>query len=126
MSHSDAEPVSRKKPSKKFGNASKPGVNSKQLKDGRGFLVPNVQGNLSDDTNNQKIVSAPDDITSEMKGGVSKIMVAVRLRPMWKKENDRGEYCIVKIMDRNLVILRDPQDVMNEEKVLGKNRSKEK
>lgn len=53
-------------------------------------------------------------------------MVAVRLRPMWKKETDGGEQHIVKVLDRNVVILRDPAEVMNEEKVLGKNRTKEK
>jgi len=53
-------------------------------------------------------------------------MVAVRLRPMWKKEKDKGEISIVKILDRNVVILMDPADVMAEEKVLGKNRTKEK
>ena len=45
---------------------------------------------------------------------------------MWAKERDKGEITIVKILDRNVVILRDPADVMNEEKVLGKNRTKEK
>lgn len=30
------------------------------------------------------------------------------------------------MLDRNVVILRDPADVMNEEKVLGKNRTREK
>lgn len=53
-------------------------------------------------------------------------MVAVRLRPMWQKETDRRENNIVKIMDKNLVILRDPVDLLMEDKVLGKNRSKEK
>ena len=33
---------------------------------------------------------------------------------------------IVKILDSNVVILMDPADVMAEEKVLGKNRTKEK
>ena len=33
---------------------------------------------------------------------------------------------IVKILDRNVVILMDPAEVMQEDKVLGKNRSKEK
>jgi len=61
-----------------------------------------------------------------MKQGVNKIMVAVRLRPMWKKETDQGEMSIIKILDRNLVILRDPDDVLENEKVLGKNRTKEK
>ena len=45
---------------------------------------------------------------------------------MWKKEKDKGEMSIVKILDRNVVILMDPADVMAEDKVLGKNRSKEK
>ena len=54
------------------------------------------------------------------------LQVAVRLRPMWKKEKDKGEMSIVKILDRNVVILMDPSDVLAEDKVLGKNRSKEK
>ena len=66
------------------------------------------------------------DYVSEMKQGVNKIMVAVRLRPMWKKEVEKSEISIVKILDTNVVILMDPADVMNEEKVLGKNRTKEK
>ena len=45
---------------------------------------------------------------------------------MWKKESERNEIGIVKILDRNVVILRDPADVMAEEKILGKNRTKEK
>jgi len=53
-------------------------------------------------------------------------MVAVRLRPMWNKEKEKGELNIVKILDRNVVILMDPVDVKAEEKVLGKNRTKEK
>ena len=61
-----------------------------------------------------------------MKQGESKILVAVRLRPMWKKEENRGEISIVKILDRNVVILMDPADVMNEDKILGRNRTKEK
>jgi len=53
-------------------------------------------------------------------------MVAVRMRPMWKKETEKGEIGIVKILDKNCVILRDPMDVMSEDKVLGRNRTKEK
>jgi len=45
---------------------------------------------------------------------------------MWKKEADKGEISIVKILDKNVVILMDPQEANNEEKVLGKNRTKEK
>lgn len=98
------------------------------MKDSKGFNkgVPIAPGSLSDDPASKKLVVPADDYTSEMKGGVSNIMVAVRLRPMWQKETDRGEIAIVKILDKNLVILRDPMDVMHEEKVLGKNRTKEK
>jgi len=67
-----------------------------------------------------------DEHIQEMRTGVSNIMVAVRLRPMWKKEKDNDEISIVKILDRNVVILMDPADVMAEDKVLGKNRTKEK
>ena len=45
---------------------------------------------------------------------------------MWKKEVKKSEISIGKILDTNEVILMDPADVMNEEKVLGKNRTKEK
>jgi kinesin family protein 18/19 len=45
---------------------------------------------------------------------------------MWKKELDKGEISIVRILDKNVVILMDPADALKEEKVLGKNRSKEK
>jgi hypothetical protein len=44
----------------------------------------------------------------ESKGGPSNIMVAVRLRPLWKNEKDNNEVGIVKILDEKLVILRDP------------------
>ena len=39
---------------------------------------------------------------------------------MWKRETNAGEISIVKILDRNVVILMDPADVMAEDKVLGK------
>ena len=32
---------------------------------------------------------------------------------MWKKEKDRGEVNDVKILDRNVVILMDPADVLD-------------
>ena len=81
---------------------------------------------MSDATQSQAVVGGSDEHIAEMKQGISNIMVAVRLRPMWKKESEGGEYPIVKVLDRKIVIVRDPADVMNEEKVLGKNRSKEK
>jgi kinesin family protein 18/19 len=58
----------------------------------------------------------------------SNIMVAVRLRPLWKSEKDNNELPIVKIMDEKLVILRDPQDFDDDQtkNELRKNRSREK
>ena len=55
-------------------------------------------------------------------------MVAVRLRPLWKKEEDENEFSIVKILDEKLVILQDPQDFEAEEvkNELRKNRTREK
>ena len=44
-------------------------------------------------------------IIQDVKKGQSSIMVAVRLRPLWKKEEDGGEFSIVKILDDKLVIL---------------------
>jgi hypothetical protein len=40
-----------------------------------------------------------------MKKGQSNILVAVRLRPLWKKEEEDGEFNIVRILDEKLVIL---------------------
>jgi kinesin family protein 18/19 len=110
LSHSDAEPLLIKNKKQKFGNPS-------------GKSPLKKQGGQSDTNTNNHLTQ---EYIEEMKQGVSKIMVAVRLRPMWKKETEKGEISIVKIMDRNVVILRDPADVLAEEKVLGKNRTKEK
>uniref|UniRef100_A0A7S3J0T0 Kinesin-like protein n=1 Tax=Euplotes harpa TaxID=151035 RepID=A0A7S3J0T0_9SPIT len=54
------------------------------------------------------------------------MIVAVRLRPLSKKEIEREEFEIVRIMDRKLVILMDPLELLNAKGALGKNRSKEK
>jgi kinesin family protein 18/19 len=54
------------------------------------------------------------------------MIVAVRLRPLGKKEIDREEFEIVRIMDKSLVILMDPLELLNAKGALGKNRSKEK
>lgn len=128
LSHSDAEPMHKKKQNvKKFGNPSMHSSPMRQMKDQRGFQNPGQQAaNYSDAAQSVAAGGASDDHIADMKQGISNIMVAVRLRPMWKKESEAGEYPIVRVLDRNLVILRDPADVMNEEKVLGKNRTKEK
>ena len=44
-------------------------------------------------------------VINDMKKVQSNIMVAVRLRPLWKKEEDENEFSIVKILDEKLVIL---------------------
>lgn len=50
----------------------------------------------------------------------------MRLRPLWKKEVEKDEFEIVRILDQKVVILMDPADILNEQNVLGKNRNKEK
>lgn len=68
-------------------------------------------------------------VITEMRKGQSNIMVAVRLRPLWKKEEDENEFSIVKILDEKLVILQDPQDFEDKEDAkneLRKNRTREK
>lgn len=54
------------------------------------------------------------------------MIVAVRLRPLGKKELEREEFEIVRIMDKKLVILMDPLELLNAKGTLGKNRSKER
>lgn len=54
------------------------------------------------------------------------MIVAVRVRPLSKKEIEKEEFEIVRIMDRKLVILMDPLELLNAKGALGKNRSKEK
>ena len=66
------------------------------------------------------------DGMSPTKPTPSNIMVAVRLRPLWKNETDNNEVSIVKILDEKLVILRDPQDFDDEKNELRKNRTREK
>jgi kinesin family protein 18/19 len=63
-----------------------------------------------------------------MKKGVDNIMVAVRLRPLWRQESDANEFNIVKILDEKLVIIQDPQDFENDgvKNELRKNRTREK
>ena len=56
----------------------------------------------------------------------SNMVVAVRLRPLGKKEIEREEFEIVRVMDQKLVILMDPLELLNAKGALGKNRSKEK
>lgn len=54
------------------------------------------------------------------------MIVAVRLRPLSSKEIERSEFEIVRILDKKVVILMDPLELMNAKGALGKNRSKEK
>lgn len=54
------------------------------------------------------------------------MIVAVRMRPLGKKEIEREEFEIIRIMDKKLVILMDPLELLNAKGALGRNRSKEK
>ena len=67
-------------------------------------------------------------VIQDMKKGQSNILVAVRLRPLWKKEEEDGEFNIVRILDEKLVILQDPHDFEPDEakNELRKNRTRER
>jgi kinesin family protein 18/19 len=54
------------------------------------------------------------------------MIVAVRVRPLSKKEIEREEFEIIRVMDKKLVILMDPLELMNAKGYLGMNRSKER
>ena len=68
----------------------------------------------------------PKKIITEMNIWESKIFVAARCRLMWNKEQEKGNLIILKILDKNLVILMDSLDVTAGQKVLSKNITKEK
>ena len=135
---SDAEPIQIKRPVRKLnvntGLATPSNV--KSIGGGGGHSATRIKAAgaaiMSDaigtgpEHAHSALVPKEGDYTQEMKQGVNKIMVAVRCRPMWKKEKEKGEVDCVKILDRNVVILMDPADVLDQEKILGKNRTKEK
>eukprot|EP00820_Chromera_velia_P019035 Cvel_27947.t1-p1 / transcript=Cvel_27947.t1 / gene=Cvel_27947 / organism=Chromera_velia_CCMP2878 / gene_product=Kinesin-like protein KIF19, putative / transcript_product=Kinesin-like protein KIF19, putative / location=Cvel_scaffold3566:524-3441(-) / protein_length=443 / sequence_SO=supercontig / SO=protein_coding / is_pseudo=false len=66
-----------------------------------------------------------EGIVKDMQGGQSNMLVAVRLRPMWQKEKDKGIKHIVRIPDQHLVMLLDP-NADDKADVLRVNRTKEK
>ena len=136
---SDAEPIQIKRPIRKLQvNASglQTPSNIKTIAGGGGHSATRIKAAgaaiMSDaigtgpEHAHSAMAGKEGDYTQEMKQGVNKIMVAVRCRPMWKKEKEKGEVDCVKILDRNVVILMDPADVLDQEKILGKNRTKEK
>ena len=36
------------------------------------------------------------------------MLVAVRLRPMWEKELEKGDYSCVSVVEGNLIVVMDP------------------
>ena len=53
-----------------------------------------------------------------MKKGTFNILVAVRCRPLNQKEKEISDIEIVKVLDKNMLVLIDPYDIF-------KNRSRE-
>lgn len=74
----------------------------------------------------QKANTIEDRDIGTLETSPSNMVVAVRMRPLGNKEIEREEFEIVRIMDKKLVILMDPLELMNAKGALGKNRSKEK
>ena len=127
LSHSDAEPKAQPFTKQGKNNNRQIQIPVNYLNTNGSAKSPTLNGNRIGQLGGQGSDGIEtNDHVEGMKQGESKIMVVLRLRPMWKKEEAKGELGIVKILDRNVVILMDPADVLNEEKVLGKNRSKEK
>jgi len=60
----------------------------------------------------------------DMKKGTYNIMVVVRCRPLSSKEKEQSDIEIVKILDRKLVILKDPTNYNGPNEIF-KNRSRE-
>ena len=48
------------------------------------------------------LVESHDTYIDEMKKGISNILVAVRLRPLWQREKDQDHFEIVKILDQKV------------------------
>jgi hypothetical protein len=65
-----------------------------------------------------------DEFKDNLAGGESNILVAVRLRPMLKKEIEADYKDIVRTMDKKMVVLLDPG--VDSDDVLRVNRSREK
>jgi len=51
-----------------------------------------------------------DDHLQQMQQGASNILVAVRARPLTKKEQEIDDHQIVQVLDSNVIVLLDPSD----------------
>jgi len=86
-------------------------------------------GNLEYSTDldkRSKAATIEDRDIANIESPTNNMVVAVRLRPLTTKELEREEFEIVRILDRKVVILMDPLELLNAKGALGKNRSKEK
>lgn len=94
---------------------------------GEGLQVPRAdRHDYSTDGERRKASTIEQRDLGIIDNSADNMVVAVRLRPLSKKEIEREEFEIVRIMDNKLVILMDPLELLNAKGALGKNRSKEK
>ncbi|CAG9319573.1 unnamed protein product [Blepharisma stoltei] len=74
-----------------------------------------------------EILETEDDHISQMQQGASKILVAVRARPLTKKESAINDKPLVHVLEDKVVILLDPsEDLSVPEEIFRQNRSREK
>jgi hypothetical protein len=83
-----------------------------------------VPNNVVEKRTSTESVQETDDFKDSLAGGESNILVAVRLRPMLKKEEDAEYKDIVRTMDSKMVVLLDPG--VDSDDILRMNRSREK
>lgn len=82
------------------------------------------QGNLDKRQSLESFEQDTDEFKDHLASGESNILVAVRLRPMLKKEIEAEYKDIVRILDKKMVVLLDPG--VDSDDVLRVNRSREK
>src|SRR5688572_20992828 len=103
-----------KKKKRKVSQKQKPKKADGRKSDQR---MPSSDGNeVSDITTN--------DLKNEMNSGQSNVLVAVRVRPLLRKEVENGSRDIIKVMDGKMVVVLDPG--VSSDDVLRLNRNREK
>jgi hypothetical protein len=72
------------------------------------------------------VEESTDGYKKAMWKGKSNILVAVRVRPLSKTERSRGHRSILEVMDRKVVVVKDPKEKQKKNDILRRNRSREK
>eukprot|EP01135_Chromosphaera_perkinsii_P003642 Nk52_evm21s250 gene=Nk52_evmTU21s250 len=103
----------------------------KNIGDSQMVAVVNPNNNNSSSSKSSTNVNAAsnygdstDSHVNKMKKGESKLMVAVRIRPLSTAEKMAGAENIAEVLDKKVVVLKDPIDESDD--ILRANRSREK